>query len=103
MAFNGNGLTCDERLAEPVAIVTAVAEQYRGLGHSLEQESRVLVVAHLAFGEQHDAGPATVVTDRVELGVQAAFGSADTSGNSPFLSRLAAVRWALRWVASIIS
>ena len=69
MTFNGNGLTCDERLAEPVAIVTAVAEQHRGLGHSLEQESRTLVVAHLAFGEQHDAGAATVVADDVQLGV----------------------------------
>jgi hypothetical protein len=28
----------------------------------------------------------------MQLGVQAAFGASDTSGNSPFLSRLAAVR-----------
>jgi hypothetical protein len=34
---------------------------------------------------------------------QAAFGPADTSGNSPFLSRLAAARWAFSCVASIIS
>ena len=59
--------TRDERLAEPVGVVAAVAEQHRGLGHSFEHEGRALVVAHLAFGEQHDAGPATVVTDRVQL------------------------------------
>lgn len=32
-----------------------------------------------------------------------AFGASDTSGNWPFFKRLAAVRWVLRWVASIIT
>ena len=39
----------------------------------------------------------------MKFGVQPAFCSADTAGNAPFLSRLAAVRWALRCVASIWS
>src|SRR3546814_2048974 len=39
----------------------------------------------------------------MELRVQAAFGASDTSGNSPFLRRLAAVRCAFGWVASIIN
>jgi hypothetical protein len=33
---------------------------------------------------------------------EAAFGAPDTTANIPFLSRLAAVRWAFRWVASIM-
>ena len=36
------------------------------------------------------------------LGVQAAFGAPDTSGNRPFFKRLAAVRCAFRCVASIM-
>ena len=39
----------------------------------------------------------------MQLGIQAALGASDTSGNSPFLIRLAAERWALRWVASIMT
>ena len=46
---------------------------------------------------------APAVTDSMELGVQAAFRASDRSGNSPFLRKDAAVRCALRWVASIIS
>jgi len=43
-----------------------------------------------------------LVADRVELGVQPTLGALDTAGNIPFLSRLAAVRWAFRCVASIM-
>ena len=38
-----------------------------------------------------------------KLGVQPALGAADATGKSPFLSRLAAVRCAVRGAASIIS
>src|ERR1700730_7257962 len=38
----------------------------------------------------------------MQLGVQAAFGAPDTSGNRPFFKRLAAVRCAFRCVASIM-
>lgn len=51
-----------------------------------------LEVGHLAVAEQHHEGSALAVVDGVELGVGTAFGAPDTSGNSPFLSRLAAVR-----------
>ena len=43
------------------------------------------------------------IANRVQLGVQAALGSPDAAGNSSFLSRLAAVPCAFRWVASIIN
>ncbi len=39
----------------------------------------------------------------MKLGVQAFLGASDTAGNSPFFWRLASVRRALRWVASIIN
>jgi hypothetical protein len=60
------------------------------------------MVAHLAFTEQHDDWAALIIADRMQLGVQSTFGSPDTTGNIPFFSRLAAVRCALRCVASIM-
>ncbi len=78
-------------------------EQHRSRRHRLEHESGSLIVAHLAFGEQHDARAVPVIADGVRLGVQATSGAPDTSGKSPFFSRLAAVLWAFRCVASIIN
>jgi hypothetical protein len=86
----------DQGLTEPVGVVTPIAEHGPGLGQGVQHQSRALVVAHLAFGEQHNQGPPIAVADGMELRVQPAFSASDTSGNSPFLSRLAAVRWALR-------
>jgi hypothetical protein len=54
------------------------------------------LVARLALGQQQDEGPALLVADGMKLGVQPAFGAPDTAGNSPFLSRPAAVLWAFR-------
>jgi hypothetical protein len=50
------------------------------------------VVAHLALRQQHDDRAAFIVADGVKLGIQSTPGAPDTSGNIPFLSRLAAVR-----------
>ena len=47
------------------------------------------------------SGLSTAVANR-QLGVQAALGAPDTSGNRPFFKRLAAVRCAFRCVASIM-
>src|ERR1700733_9662471 len=43
------------------------------------------------------------VANCVQLGVQAAFGASNMSGNRPFFKRLTAARCALRCVASIIT
>src|SRR3546814_2560410 len=61
------------------------------------------IVAHLPFAQRQDRRTALAVGDRVKLRAQAALGMSDTSGNMPFLSRLAAARCAFRWVASIIN
>lgn len=50
------------------------------------------MVAHLAFAEQHDDRAALAIANGVSFGIQSAFGSPDTAGNIPFLSKLAAVR-----------
>lgn len=86
----------DQRLAECGAVVAAIGDEVFGGREGAEHEACALVIAHLAFREQHDDRTALAVADGVELGVQPAFGAPDTAGNSPFLSRLAAVRWAFR-------
>jgi hypothetical protein len=50
------------------------------------------VVAHLAFRQEQDDRSAFTVADGVELRVQPTLGSPDTTGNIPFLSRLAVKR-----------
>ena len=69
----------------------------------IEHEPCPFMIAHLPFAEQQDQGLAVLIGDGVQFRVQAAFGAADASGNSPFLRRLAAVRCALRCVASMKS
>src|SRR6202041_2757516 len=57
----------------------------------------------LPLAQEHDEGTSVTVADRVQLGVQTAFGAPDTSGNRPLFKRLAAVRCAFRCVASIMT
>lgn len=99
----GGDAAIGQGLAEPVGIVAFVAKQGRGIREGINHQRSAFIVTHLPFAEQHDQRSATTITHSVQLGVQAALGSPDTSGNSPFLSRLAAVRCAFKWVASIIS
>ena len=80
-----------------------IRQQFLGFGQAVEQMPDTLTVAGLARGEEKQQRSAQPIDDGVQLGVQAAFCSSDAAGKSPLLSRLAAVRWAFRWVASIIS
>ena len=90
-----------EGAAEAVAVIALVADRGVGVGQDGEHGSGAAIIADLAFGQQQDQGLAVCVADRVELRVEPAPGAADTARKSPFLSRLAAVRCAFRWVASI--
>ena len=101
--YAGGDAALDQRLAEPIRVIPLVSQQGFGLGKRINHECCPLVVAHLSFAEQQDDRAALTVTYGMKLGVQAPFGAPDTAGNSPFFSRLAAVRCALRWVASIIT
>ena len=84
-------------------VVALVGDQPVGVGQVGQHGRRAAIVADLALGEQQDQRLALAVADRVQFRVQAALGSSDAAGNSPFLRRLAAVRCALRCVASIIT
>ena len=101
--YAGGDTALDEGLAEPVRVIALVAQQRFALGKRVNHERGPLVVAHLSFAEQQDDRATLTVTDGMKLGVQASLGASDTAGNSPFFRRLAAVRCALRWVASIIT
>ena len=58
------------------------------------------MLRRLAFRQAHHDGTSRCVDNRMKFGVQPAFGAPDAAGNIPFLSRLEAVRCALRCVAS---
>lgn len=88
--------TVAECFPEPVAVVTSVGDQDLGIGQRGQDGRGAAIVADLTLGKQQDQGPALAVADGVQLGVQAALGASDAAGNSPFLSRLDAVRCAFR-------
>ena len=83
-------------------IITTVGKKRFGGWQGIKDQPRTFVIAHLPLAEQQNEGFALAVADSVELRVQAAFRAPNASGNSPFFKRLAAVRCAFRWVASII-
>jgi len=99
----GLDLEIGQGFAKPVAVIALVGDQDAGVRQVGQHGRSPPIVAHLAFGEQQDQRLAVGVADRMQFRVQAALGAPDTTGNSPFLSRLAAVRWAFRCVASIIT
>ncbi len=89
--------------SEPVGIIPSISEQFPGVGQSVQKLCCPFAVTHLARRQEKENRPAFTIANGVKFGVQPAFCPSDTAGKSPFLSKLAAVRWALRWVASIIS
>ena len=92
-----------QRIAEPVGVVSFVSERGFGVTNGFKHEGCALEVTHLAFGKQQNQRTACSIAYSMKLGVQSVLCASDTSGYRPFFKRLAAVRWALRWVASIIS
>ena len=101
-ALNGRDATVLQGGAEPGAVVATVGDQLTGWRQAREHDGGLPVVAGLSFGEQQHDRPSPAVTGGVELGVQPALGSPEKAGKSPFLSKLAAVRCAFRWVLSIM-
>lgn len=87
-----------QSVAEPVGIVTTIGKQFSGFRQAVKQVPGTLIVAGIACREKEQQGPAQSVCHGVQLGVQAAFCSSDTAGKNPFFSKLAAVRWAFRWL-----
>lgn len=91
-----------ESIAELITVAAFVGNQSIGFWQRRIKDFRSRMVAHLAFREKQGHGPAILISDGVELGVQSTLRAPDAAWRAPFLSRLAAVRWALRWVLSIM-
>ena len=86
---------------EAIAVIALVGDEHVGVRQGRQHGRGTAIVADLAFGEQQDQRFAVGVANRVQLGAQAALCPPDTTGNTPFLNKLAAVRWAFRCVASM--
>ena len=94
--------TC-QGFTEPIAVIALVGDEHVGVRQARQHGRGTAIVADLAFGKQQDQRFAVGVANRMQLGVQAALCPPDTTGNTPFLNKLAAVRWAFRCVASIMT
>ena len=81
---------------KPVSVITTIRQKLPGIREGIYKLGGSFVVTDLAFCERHDQGPAVTITNGMEFRVQTAFCAPDAAGKSPFLSKLAAVRWALR-------
>lgn len=77
--------------AEMVAVVAAVSKELLSRRKHWQEDARTLVVVGLSLGEQQHHQSAMPIAHGVELGIQTALGSADTT-SAPFCIRLAAVR-----------
>ena len=90
-------------ITEPVSIIAPVSQQGACGRKRVKKHARANVIAGLPRAETHRQGPPFGIHNGVQLAVQPAFCAPDKAPAPPFLPRrLEAVRWALRWVASIM-
>ena len=67
--YAGGDAALNQRLAEPVRVISLVRQQRFGLGQRVNHERGPLVVAHLAFAEQQDDRAALTIAYGMKLGV----------------------------------
>ena len=63
----GNGVVFCQLVAEPGAVVAAVAEQLAHRRQDRQQQRRTMVVASLPFGQHQPNGPSMLVGGGVQL------------------------------------
>lgn len=78
------------------ALLPEGGDQVVGIGKTGQQAFRAAVITGVPCGQQQVHRLAHIVAHRMELRIQAPFRAANTARACPFLSRLAAVRWAFR-------
>src|SRR5690606_41609525 len=79
---------CLQGFPEGLAVIAPVGNQRFCSRQYIQHQTSAFMVAHLAFAEQHDDRASLAIADSVQLGVQPAFGSPDTTGNIPFFSKI---------------
>ena len=82
----------DQRRTEPIAVVSAITDQFLGRWQHRQDQHGTPVVVHLSFREQQHDWPAVTVANGMQLGIQSPFGAADAAWSTPFCRKLAAVR-----------
>ena len=88
----GLDLFLDQGFAKPIAVIAAIACQRFSFWQRREHDPCPFMIAHLTFCQKQNQRLTFATGNGVKLRVQAALCAPDTTGNSPFLSRLAAVR-----------
>ena len=73
-----------QRFSEPVGVLAAIPEKPIDIRHSAQQCPCADVVADLTVGDVQGKGPPMAVADDVQLGIHAAFGTADQAIAPPF-------------------
>ena len=93
-----------QSIPEPVGIIATIPEQPIYLWQAANESTCTDVIADLSGSCKEVQRSPLTVADGVQPCVHAALGSTDQTATSPFFTaRLDAVRWALRYVASIIT
>jgi hypothetical protein len=90
------GLLDLERFTKLITNIALIANATFCLRKERVEQLCSNMIIPLAFRQCHYVGFAITVANCVQFGIQPAFGATDKAGNIPFLSRLAAVRCALR-------
>jgi hypothetical protein len=77
-----------QRVAEPVGVISLVAEQVFSVRNGVKHEDSALKFAHLAFGKQQNQRTTRSIAYSMKLGVQTALFASNTSVYSPFSRKM---------------
>jgi hypothetical protein len=99
----GRDTALGECLAEPAGVIPPVAKHGFGRRQGIDHHRRPWVIADLPLGETQKDRTTAAIAHGMKFGGQPAPAASDASGKNPFFKRLAAVRCAFRWIASIIN
>ena len=86
-----------------VTVITSVCNKGFCVRQIRQKNISALEITALSLCQMKPDRPTNRIAKRVQFGIHAPFGSANQAWFGPPFLRLDAVRWALRWVASIIS
>ena len=74
--------------SEPIGIIAAIPRQPVHIWYATEQSPSTDVIADLSGGDKEVQRPSFAITDGVQLGIHAAFGSANQAATHLFLTCL---------------
>ena len=90
----GADTTVFETIAQPVGIISLVAQETLGWRQMAQQHECATTIGHLTWGEEEVQRPALTVAEHVQLGVQAAFRASDRPRTIPSCGKT------IHWIVS---